>query len=306
MRSKPLGGENEKATSSADAAGSAWLAVASAGARDAFRALVGRKPAAFGLGVIVVLVFCAVFADVLTPYPPDQYTEAVSVPPGWAHPFGVDHLGRDILSRVIHGARISLWVGVLAVGISLTAGVAIGLIAGYFGGLVDNVIMRAMDIMMSLPYVLLAILIAAVLGPSLENGILAIGIVRIPRFARLARGSTLSVRTLTYVEASRSVGAPHRRIIRKDILPNIAGPIIVYSTMSLGDAILAAAVLSFLGLGAQPPIPEWGAMLNEAQAYLIHSPYMSMFPGLAIFLTVLAFNMVGDGLRDILDPKTRR
>lgn len=306
MRNKPAGKHNEKTAPIADAAGSTGLAVASAGVRDAFRALVGRKPAAFGLGVIFILVFCAVFADILAPYPPDQYTEAVSVPPGWAHPFGVDHLGRDILSRVIHGARISLWVGVLAVGISLTAGVTIGLIAGYFGGIIDNVIMRAMDIMMSLPYVLLAILIAAVLGPSLENGILAIGIVRIPRFARLARGSTLSVRTLTYVEASRAVGAPHRRIIRKDILPNIAGPIIVYSTMSLGDAILAAAVLSFLGLGAQPPIPEWGAMLNEAQAYLINSPYMSMFPGLAIFLTVLAFNLVGDGLRDILDPKTRR
>lgn len=288
-----------------------WLqrghrAASLAGIRELLRALVGRKPAAFGLGVICVLLFCAVFADFLAPYPPDQYTDAVSVPPSWAHPFGVDHLGRDILSRVIHGARISLWVGLLAVGISLTVGVTIGLVAGYFGGVIDNVIMRIMDIMMSLPYVLLAILIAAVLGPSLENGILAIGIVRIPRFARLARGSTLSVRTLTYVEASRAIGAPHQRIIRKDILPNIAGPIIVYSTMSLGDAILAAAVLSFLGLGAQPPIPEWGAMLNEAQVYLINSPYMSIFPGLAIFLTVLAFNLVGDGLRDILDPKTRR
>ena len=159
---------------------------------------------------------------------------------------------------------------------------------------------------MSLPYVLLAILIAAALGPSLENGILAIGIVRVPRFARLARGSTLSVKELQYVEASHAVGSPHWRIIAKDILPNIAGPIVVYSTLSLGDSILAAAVLSFLGLGAQPPTPEWGAMLNEAQQYIINAPFMSIFPGLAIFLTVLAFNLFGDGLRDILDPKSRR
>lgn len=272
----------------------------------ALRFLMSRKTAAVGLTFILVLVFFAAFADVLAPYRPDTYTDTVSVPPTWVHPFGVDNLGRDIMSRVIFGTRISLWVGVLAVGISLTAGTAIGLIAGYFGGLIDSIIMRMMDIMMALPYVLLAILIAAVLGPSLQNGILAIGIVRIPRFARLARGSTLSIRTLAYVEASRAIGASHARIIFKDILINISGPLAVYATLSLGDAILSAAILSFLGLGAQPPTPEWGAMLNEAQSYLIGSPYMSIFPGLAIFFTVLAFNLVGDGLRDLLDPKTRR
>jgi peptide/nickel transport system permease protein len=197
-------------------------------------------------------------------------------------------------------------VGVLAVGLSLMIGTFLGLMSGYFGKLVDNVIMRAMDVMMSLPYVLLAILIASVLGPSLENAILAIGIVRIPRFARLARASTLSIKEQQYIEASHSVGASHGRIIVKDVLPNIMGPIIVYSTLSLGDAILGAAVLSFLGLGAQPPIPEWGAMLNEAQKFITMAPYLSIFPGLAIFLTVLGFNLFGDGLRDILDPKSRR
>ncbi len=269
--------------------------------------LLRRRPTALiGGGFILFLILVALLAPWLAPYAPDAFTSQVLQGPSWAHPFGVDHLGRDQLSRVIHGAQISLWVGVLAVGLSLTTGTAIGLISGYFGGWIDNVIMRAMDIMMSLPYVLLAILIAAALGPSLENGILAIGIVRVPRFARLARASTLSVKELQFVEASRAIGASDARIIIKDILPNIAGPIVVYATLSLGDSILAAAVLSFLGLGAQPPIPEWGAMLNEAQQYIINAPYMSIFPGLAIFLTVLSFNLFGDGLRDILDPKSRR
>ncbi len=269
--------------------------------------LLRRRPTAVaGLAFILLLVFLAVFAPWIAPYAPDAYTLKVLEGPSWAHPFGIDHLGRDQLSRVVHGARISLWVGFLAVGLSLTAGVAIGVVSGYFGGWIDNVIMRAMDIMMSLPYVLLAILIAAALGPSLENGILAIGIVRVPRFARLARGSTLAVREMQYVEASRAVGASDLRIILLDVLPNVSGPIVVYATLSLGDSILAAAVLSFLGLGAQPPIPEWGAMLNEAQQYIINAPFMSIFPGLAIFLSVLAFNLFGDGLRDILDPKSRR
>lgn len=276
------------------------------GLSDVWRVLKRRKPALAGLAFIGLLIFISIFAEVIAPFKPDDYTDTVTSPPSWQHWFGVDHLGRDIFSRVMYGARISLWVGLLAVGISLSIGTTLGLIAGYFGGIVDGLIMRAMDIMMALPYVLLAILIATILGPSLENGILAIGIVRVPRFARLARGSTLSVRTLTYVEASKAIGAPHHRIIFRDILPNILGPIVVYSTLSLGDAILSAAVLSFLGLGAQPPIPEWGAMLNEAQKYLINAPFMSIFPGLAIFLTVLAFNLLGDGLRDILDPRVRR
>lgn len=274
--------------------------------RHGFYVLRQRKTAMVGLSFILLLVLVAAFAPWLAPYQPDEFTDEILKSPSWAFPFGVDQLGRDQLSRIIYGARISLWIGLLAVGLSLTAGTLIGLISGYFGGWVDNLIMRAMDIMMSLPYVLLAILIATALGPSLQNGILAIGIVRIPRFARLARASTLSVKEAQYVEASRAIGASNFRIIFKDVLPNIAGPIVVYSTLSLGDSILSAAVLSFLGLGAQPPIPEWGAMLNEAQQYVINAPYLSIFPGLAIFMTVLAFNLFGDGLRDILDPKSRR
>jgi peptide/nickel transport system permease protein len=270
-----------------------------------FFLLKQRKTPLIGLVIVLALVLMALLAPLLAPYEPDDFMKTRMSGPSWAHPFGVDQLGRDMLSRVIHGARISIRVGVLAVGLSLIVGTFLGLISGYFGGFVGNIIMRAMDIMMSLPYVLLAILIASVLGPSLENAILAIGVVRIPRFARLARASTLTVKEQLYIEASHSVGAPNMRIIRKDVLPNIMGPIIVYSTLSLGDAILGAAVLSFLGLGAQPPIPEWGAMLNEAQKFITLAPYMSIFPGLAIFLTVLGFNLFGDGLRDILDPKSR-
>ena len=274
--------------------------------RHALHLLGRRKASVIGLGFIAFLVLIAIFSPVLAPYAADEYTDEVLLGPSWAHPFGIDHLGRDLFSRVIHGTRISLRIGLLAVGLSLSLGTLLGLVSGYFGGWVDNLIMRVMDIMMALPYILLAILIATVLGPSLENGILAIGIVRIPRFARLARASALSVKELQFIEASRSIGASHARIIGKDVLPNILGPLVVYSTLSLGDAILSAAVLSFLGLGAQPPIPEWGAMLNEAQRFIINASYLSIFPGLAIFMTVLAFNLFGDGLRDILDPKSRR
>ena len=270
-----------------------------------FFLLKQRKTPLVGLAIVLALMLMALFAPLLAPYEPDEFMKTRMAGPSWEHPFGVDQLGRDMLSRVIHGSRISIRVGVLAVGLSLLAGTFLGLISGYFGGFLDNIIMRSMDIMMSLPYVLLAILIASVLGPSLENAILAIGIVRIPRFARLARASTLTVKEQQYIEASHSVGAANMRIIYKDVLPNIMGPIIVYSTLSLGDAILGAAVLSFLGLGAQPPIPEWGAMLNEAQKYITLAPFLSIFPGLAIFLTVLGFNLFGDGLRDILDPKSR-
>ncbi len=269
--------------------------------------LLKRRPTAMiGLVFIGFLILVALTAPLIAPYSPNEFSASGLETPSLSHPFGVDHLGRDQLSRVIYGTRISLWAGLLAVSIALTFGTLIGVISGYFGGWIDNLIMRTMDIMMALPYVLLAILIAAVLGPTLQNGILAIGIVRVPRFARLARASTLSIKELHYVEASQTIGASHWRIIRKDIIPNISGPIIVYATLSLGDSILAAAILSFLGLGAQPPTPEWGAMLNEAQQYIINAPHMSLFPGLAIFLTVLAFNLCGDGLRDIFDPKSSR
>ena len=274
--------------------------------RFAYYLLRQRKSPLVGLGIIIMLVLVALFASFIAPYGPDAYTASRMSPPSWTHWFGVDHLGRDVFSRVIYGAQISVMIGLVSVVLALGIGVMLGVVSGYCGGWVDVVIMRAMDVMMALPYVLLAILIAAVLGPSLENAILSIGIVRIPRFARLARASTLVVKKQQYIEAAHSIGASNLRIICSEVVPNILGPIIVYATLSLGDSILGAAVLSFLGLGAQPPIPEWGAMLNEAQAFITRAPYLSIFPGMAIFVTVLGFNLFGDGLRDILDPKSRR
>ncbi len=265
-----------------------------------------RKSPVFGFAIVALLVLIALFAPYLAPYGVDDYVGKRMSPPSLDHLLGIDHLGRDLCSRLIYGSRISMVIGVFAVGLALVVGTFLGIVAGFFGGHVDNIIMRAMDIMMALPYILLAILISAVLGPSLENAILAIGVVRIPRFARLVRGSTIYVKEIQFVEASYSIGASSFRIIRKDILPNVIGPIIVYATLSLGDTLLAAASLSFLGLGAQPPIPEWGAMLNEAQKFITIAPYLSIFPGLAIFLTVLGFNLFGDGLRDTLDPKSKR
>lgn len=268
--------------------------------------VVENRSALVGLVCVSLLLLVALFAPLIAPYEVDAFTDGVLEGPSWMHPFGIDQIGRDVFSRVVEGTRISLAVGLLAVTISLVAGTIIGLLAGYYGGMVDSVLMRAMDIVLALPYVLMAVLIAAILGPSLQNGIIAIGLVRIPRFARVVRGATMSVAQLQFVEAARSIGASDLRIILHEILPNILGPLIVYFTLSLGDAILAAAVLSFLGLGAQPPMPEWGAMLNEAQRYLTTHPFLSVFPGIFIFVTVLSFNLLGDGLRDVLDPKSRR
>jgi peptide/nickel transport system permease protein len=267
--------------------------------------LLERRSTAVGLAIILLLVLIAIFAPLIAPYAADDFTDGVLEAPSWAHPFGIDQIGRDLFSRVILGTRISLYVAFLAVSLSMVVGIFLGVTAGYFGGLLDGIVMRFMDVVMTLPYVLLAILIAATLGPSLENGILAIGIVRIPRFARVARAATLATVRLPYIEASRCIGASHWRIIRTDVLPNILGPLTVYCTLSLGDAILATAILSFLGLGVQPPTPEWGALLYEAQKYITTAPYLSIFPGLFVFLSVLSFNLVGDGLRDLLDPKSR-
>ncbi|CAM5762938.1 ABC transporter permease [Bosea minatitlanensis] len=274
--------------------------------REKLALLTESKTAVFGLVVVGLLLFVAIFAPLLAPYAADDFTDTVLSGPTISHPMGVDQLGRDVFSRVILGARISLQIGLEAVSIALVFGVALGMVAGFYGGRIDALIMRLMDIMMALPYILLAVLIAAVLGPSLQNGIIAIGIVRIPRFARLARAQTLATMQLPFIEASRCIGSSSTRIMFKDLLPNIIGPISVYCTLSLGEAILGAAVLSFLGLGAQPPTPEWGAMLYEAQRYVTTAPLLSIFPGLAIFITVLAFNLLGDALRDILDPKSKR
>lgn len=274
--------------------------------RQGYRQLAERKSALVGLYFILFLIVVAIIAPWVAPYGIDEFTDGVLEAPSWGHPFGIDQIGRDVFSRVILGSQISLTVGILSVSISLIVGTALGVLAGYYGGWLDAVFMRIMDVIMAIPYVLLAVLIAAILGPSLQNGIIAIGIVRVPRFARVVRAATLSTVRLQYVEAARCVGASDFRIITREIFPNIIGPLVIYTTLSLGEAILAAAVLSFLGLGAQPPIPEWGALLQEAQRYLTTAPFLSIFPGLCVFATVLSFNLLGDGLRDILDPKSRR
>lgn len=260
-----------------------------------------------GFIVIGVLIVTAIFANQIAPY---NYAEqdymSIRTSPSTAHLLGTDEFGRDILSRLIYGSRISLQVGFVAVAISLVAGGAIGALAGYFGGKIDNILMRIMDIQLSVPTILLAIVISSVLGPGLVNLMIAVGITSIPSFARLMRASVLSVKTTEFIEAARAMGANHKRIILLHILPNCMAPLIVQTTLCVANAILFAATLSFLGLGIQPPYPEWGGMLSTARPYLRDSAYMSIFPGLAIMLTIIALNCVGDGLRDALDPKQKR
>jgi peptide/nickel transport system permease protein len=269
--------------------------------------LLARNPtAAIAAVVLLLIVLMALLDETLAPEEPN----AISVPdrlqaPSWAHPFGTDDLGRDIFSRVILGAGVSLRVGFLAVGIALIVGTAIGLLAGFYGRWVDDVLMRIMDMLFAFPAVLLAIAVLAVRGPGAGNTALAIGIVYIPVFARVTRASVLGVREEVYVRASRSVGASDWRILTRHILPNAAPPIIVQTSISLAFAVLAEAALSFLGLGTQPPHPSWGLMLAEGRGYIELAWWLAFFPGMAIFLTVLCFNLLGDGLRDALDPRQR-
>jgi peptide/nickel transport system permease protein len=275
-------------------------------AARAWRRLKQRKSAMLGLIIICVLILLAVFAPLIAPFDPAQQSwTAVRKAPSWAHWFGTDESGRDLLSRVIYGARASLLAGVVSVSIALTAGVPIGLLAGYRGGWIDALISRITDAMLACPNLILAIALAAFLGPSLTNAMIAIGITATPVFVRMTRGQVLAVKVEDYVEAARAVGNPGWRIAVKHILPNIMPALLVQATLAIAAAIIAEASLSFLGLGQQPPAPSWGSMLNTAQRFLTNAPWMAVWPGLAIFLSVLSFNLLGDGLRDALDPKER-
>ena len=267
-------------------------------------ALRSNVPAMVGMVILAVLVVVGVLGNAIAPYGVNEVNvDNMLEGPTLAHPFGTDELGRDVLSRVIVAGRVSLMVGLVSVGLALLAGVTIGLIAGYYGGFVDNLLMRCMDVLFAFPVLLLAVAIVAVLGPGLVTAMVAIGVVYAPIFARVTRASVLSVREQVFVQAAVSVGASDGRIMRRHVLPNIAAPLIVQTSLSLAFAILSEAALSFLGLGIQPPQPSWGRMLYDGRGFVQDAWWLGMFPGLAIFLTVLAFNVVGDALRDVLDPR---
>jgi peptide/nickel transport system permease protein len=275
-------------------------------ARRAWRRLKRRKGAVAGLIVLGLFVLLAVFASLIAPYDPAaQSWTAVRKAPTALHWFGTDEVGRDVFTRVIYGARASLLAGVISVTIALTVGVPLGLVAGYLGGWIDGLISRMTDAMLACPFLILAIALAAFLGPSLGNAMIAIGVTTTPIFVRLTRGQVMAVKVEDYVEAARAIGNPRWRIALFHILPNILPALLVQGTLSIAAAIIAEAALSFLGLGQQPPAPSWGSMLNSAQRFLTNAPWMAIWPGLAIFLTVLSFNLIGDGLRDALDPKER-
>jgi len=247
---------------------------------------------------------CAILADYVAPYDPLKADLGNNLaPPSSTHILGTDEMGRDLLSRIIHGARISLQLGLISVGTALVIGILIGAPAGYYGGLADHMLMGIVNIMMAFPTFLLAIMIVAILGPSLSNCMVAVGIALIPLYARLSRAMFLYLRELDFVQAARMIGASDVRIVFRHILPNSLAPLIVQSTLNIATAILSAASLGFLGLGAEPPIPEWGAMVSRGRLYLVTAPHISLYPGLAIMITALSLNMIGDGLRDALDPR---
>ena len=270
------------------------------------RRFLRRRGAVLGLIVITFFVALAVLAPLVAAYDPAaQSWTTVRKAPSAVHWFGTDDVGRDVLTRVIYGARASLLAGVVSVGIAIAFGVPLGLIAGYLGGFVDALLSRLTDAMLACPFLILAIALAAFLGPSLSNAMVAIGVTTTPIFVRLTRGQVMAVKVEDYVEAARAVGNPRWRIVLVHILPNILPALIVQATLSIAAAIIAEAALSYLGLGEQPPMPSWGSMLNSAQRFLANAPWMAVWPGVAIFLTVLSFNLVGDGLRDALDPRER-
>ncbi len=272
-----------------------------------------NRGAVAGLVVFVALVLVAIFAPVIAPHSPfQQYRDAILLPPAWleggnmSYLLGTDPVGRDILSRLIYGSQYSLFIGVFVTTLSLTSGILIGLIAGYYRGWIDTAIMRLMDIILAFPSLLLALVLVAILGPGLINGMIAIALVIQPHFVRLTRAAVMTEKTRDYVTASRLAGAGPLRLMFRTILPNCTAPLIVQATLSFSNAILDAAALGFLGMGAQPPAPEWGTMLAEAREFILRAWWVVTFPGLAILITVLAINLMGDGLRDALDPKLKR
>jgi len=272
-----------------------------------------NKGALYGLTFIFILAFVAIFADFIAPYSPiEQYRDVLKVPPVWAeggswqYIFGTDALGRDQLSRMIYGSRYSFYIGFIVIFFCLTVGVTLGLIAAFNKGFIDNVIMRLMDIILAFPSLLLALALVAIFGPSLENAMIAIAIVFIPHFVRLTRAQALSELGKDYVSSSKTMGASTFRLMFINVLPNCMAPIIVQATMSFSSAILDAAALGFLGMGAQPPTPEWGTMLADSRQYIQSDPWLMAIPGLAILFTVLSINLIGDGLRDALDPKMKK
>ncbi|MFB9223131.1 ABC transporter permease subunit [Paracoccus cavernae] len=272
-----------------------------------------NRGAVFGLCVFVLLVLTAIFAPLLAPHDPtQQFRDALLVPPVWQEGgragflLGTDAVGRDMLSRLIYGSQYSLFIGIVVVAIALTGGVIIGLVAGFFGGWVDTVIMRVMDVILAFPSLLLALVLVAVLGPGLTNAMIAIAIVYQPHFARLTRAAVMGEKEREYVSAARVAGAGNLRLMFKTILPNCLAPLIVQATLSFSSAVLDSAALGFLGMGAQPPTPEWGTMLAEAREFILRAWWVVTLPGLAILVSVLAINLMGDGLRDALDPKLKR
>ena len=281
--------------------------------RDLWRSYAQSRGALIGLALVIALVLLALTADFVAPHPPnEQYRDFTLTPPAWSDAgtsrflLGTDPVGRDILSRLIHGTRLSLSIGLISVAISLAFGIALGLVAGYARGLTETIIMRLMDVMLALPSLLLAIAVVAILGPGLANAMYAIAIVLLPHYVRLTRAAVIGEARRDYVTSSRIAGAGPLRLMVATILPNCLAPLIVQATLGFSNAILDAAALGFLGLGAQPPTPEWGSMLASALEFIQRAPWVVTFPGLAILVTVLAFNLMGDGLRDALDPRLKR
>lgn len=295
------------ASITAKAAGGYVLQPEKSNLRRALHTFRRNKTALAGLLIILLFVVVALAAPWLAPYNPVEIDLGRQfTPPSRVHPFGTDNLGRDILSRVIAGARVSLWVGIVSVGLSMLIGVPAGLVAGYLRGAIDSVLMRLVDVFLAFPVIILAIAIMAVRGPGLTNVMIALAVVYWTTYARVTRGVTLVLREEDYVLAARSLGVSDLRIMWRHILPNGLPPILVIASLGMGSAILAEAALSFLGLGIQPPDPSWGSMLSFGMQFLRDAPYLSTFPGLAIFITVLGFNLLGDGLRDALDPRLRQ